>query len=779
VGLSVKRGTFVAATATGNQAVTGVGFQGKVLLLQATRQTAHGTIETGGMALSVGAATSSTQRWANAIAADDAAATSNAGRRSSSTKCLVILASGAPTVNGECDFVSWDSDGFTINWTDAPAGAYLIHYYVLGGTDITDAKAGTFTGQGTTGGQAVTDPGFRPDFLMLAGSAVTTQDGNSATCNLFLGMASAGNQRAVSSYAVNDAAATMTSVSMQVSTQILEQLSASAGTETFRADISSFDSTGFTLSWGVTAGTQALHYLAIKGARHRVNVETNRITTTGTKATTGTGFTPKGLFATWWNRAAGTTVDTTQAKLGIGTSDGAAHGHVWARSRDNIADSEETHRSSSTNMIETTNDTGSTATTAGVVSSFDSDGFTLDWTAADGTAREFAWWAIGPNAKPITPAVVATSTVGITVRRRRRVAPATAALSTVTATTRRRRRVTGVAIANAGGVVVTPRRRKPVTGVAVSAVSATSAAPRRRRRVTAGVAAVSTVSVVIRRRRRVAAAVAGVSAVAVTTRRRRRVAAAAAALSTVTATTRRRRRVSAQVQASSTVVATAQVSSGVVNVTPAITAVAVVGITVLRRRRLVVGVACTSSATANAWRVKRVTGLAVAGVSSVTVAGARRRRRVAVGVAGVSSTAVTTRRRRRVAAGVTCSSSATVTTRRRRRVAASVAGVSSAVVTTRRRRRVSLVLTAQSSAQVLARRQPRQVLVSVSALAGVTAVTRRRRRVTVGVFATSSATAGPRRRRQLELNVTGSSTVTVVASAGVTTLPGLAIGSYP
>jgi hypothetical protein len=40
---------------------------------------------------------------------------------------------GAPTLDAEADFTSFDSDGFTWNWTDASPGVYFITYFVMKG----------------------------------------------------------------------------------------------------------------------------------------------------------------------------------------------------------------------------------------------------------------------------------------------------------------------------------------------------------------------------------------------------------------------------------------------------------------------------------------------------------------------------------------------------------------------------------------------------------------------------------------------------------------------
>src|SRR3990172_4848530 len=122
--LSALAGNFVANTGTGNQAITGVGFQPKALIFGFVAKTADGVGTGDGKYAVAGMAVSSTQRAAVCFA-DDAA-------RHTNVKCLVMV-NGASTLLAEADLVTMDSDGFTINWSTAPSGAWIIPYVAFGG----------------------------------------------------------------------------------------------------------------------------------------------------------------------------------------------------------------------------------------------------------------------------------------------------------------------------------------------------------------------------------------------------------------------------------------------------------------------------------------------------------------------------------------------------------------------------------------------------------------------------------------------------------------------
>lgn len=400
------KGSFSANTATGNQAVTGVGFQGKAILLWGVRRTATG-YGSGG-SFFYGAATSSSARWAFAVCSDDAAATSNNARQNSGTLCINILSDGTPTVDGQADFVSFDSDGFTINWTDAPTSAWIIHYLVLGGSDLS-AAATRISVPAVTGNQATTGIGFLPSAMLTCCVAAAT---SSTNANITVGMATGTAERASVNYRDADAAATMDVASHQISTRLMSIISGASTTVLFAGDHVSFDADGFTINWATTAGalSNGVGILALGGISAQAGVETQK-TSTGTKATTGLGFEPEALIGASINLASSASVDTGSAKLSVGASDGTNEGHSWLQSADATADSDVDQRTEATKFLGFSTQPSTTLAECDV-SSFDSDGFTLDWTTADATAREFAYLALGPPDAPVTLRQLASAGVG-------------------------------------------------------------------------------------------------------------------------------------------------------------------------------------------------------------------------------------------------------------------------------------------------------------------------------------------------------------------------------
>jgi hypothetical protein len=396
---SAKKGTLTAPTsgsAPVSQSVN-VGFAPKLILFFWTYQGSEGFSggDIGGIQ-GFGAASSSSQRGCASYAANDNTSPSVAGSRADATKCISLLSNGAPTIVGEADLSSMDSDGFTLSWATIPSTAAIVHYLALGGSDITNAKVGNFQLPTATGTFDVTDPGFEPDSVLLFSIRNTTLTSSATVTRWTLGAfdrAAEANATLVEANAV----ATTDMASAQLSTRVLRMLGTSTGYNS-NVDFSAMLSNGFRLN-NVTAPGGAYHafYIALRGVKVKLGVETQK-TSTGTKATT-VGFNPSALLLWGTNRAASTAIDATQQKFSIGATDGTASGTTWASSTDNVTTTDANSSTVTGKVIR--HATNPSTIDAEATVSFDSSGFTLDWTTADATAREFFYLAIGTTSVPI------------------------------------------------------------------------------------------------------------------------------------------------------------------------------------------------------------------------------------------------------------------------------------------------------------------------------------------------------------------------------------------
>ena len=405
MGLSVAKGTFTARTTTGTTAVTGLGFQPKALLVWTSGQTATGYAAGVNQAFGM---TDGTNSRCIAGAADDNVAAENSGRIVN-TDLLRVTAGGTPTLDGVMTLSSFDADGFTVNWPSDPAGsAMVIHYLALGGTDITNVYVGQVDTGAGTGNFSTTAPGFQPDLLIGAHvfvSALTTYSGASLNFGLWAASRSPAGQ-ALASVASLDAAADASVYSYQRATEALAGISVSGGSIIFEGTVSSFDANGWTGNVATSpGGAVTLPFMAIKGPRAAVLADTQKAST-GTQAKTGIGFQPKGALFFGTQRAASTALDngSTAGRFFIGASDGTNHGAVAMHETDAAVTMDANRRHVTTvDVVAMTNP--STTDAEASLQSFDADGYTLNWTTADATAREFIAVLFGPAATVVAVVV--------------------------------------------------------------------------------------------------------------------------------------------------------------------------------------------------------------------------------------------------------------------------------------------------------------------------------------------------------------------------------------
>lgn len=408
MGLSSKAGSFAANTSTGNQAISGIGFQPKVIIFFGNTSTSDGSAADCLSYFGAGISSSSRRSVASCTKDGQNPFTTESANRDDA--CITIVTgSSAGAAGCRADFVSQDSDGFTINWITAPAAAFIVNYIALGGTDLTNVALGSTTPPSSTGNSAVTGVGFRPDAILvfhgIDNSATPPSDDITNNYHTYFGFATASTERGY----VSIRASTGTgSRHRQSKSNLLAPLS-SAGVF-YQADLVSFDSDGFTLNFSTAeAGDNPFFWLVLKGGKFKVG-SVAQPTSTGNQATTGIGFQPNTLLLMSANDTAAnddSTLTGLRASIGAAssTTDRTA---IWRGLTDTTAPSVAKQNLDRTKVIKMITE-GSTPTVnaAADLNSFDSDGFTLNWTTADATARELLFIAIGPV--PVVGALISFS----------------------------------------------------------------------------------------------------------------------------------------------------------------------------------------------------------------------------------------------------------------------------------------------------------------------------------------------------------------------------------
>lgn len=379
--LSAYVGSLACPAATGNQSVTGLGFQPKLVLFYTINRTTDGT-DTIGPYAAYGAAVSSTNRFA--LGSDDI--TGSAWQTAS--KCVTMQNAG--TITYQADFVSMDSGGFTINWSTVSSGV-IVQYLALGGTDLASVTIQEFTCPAATGNQSTTGVGFKPDAVLFFSvgnpTAPPSHDdvgGNQQGCGCMTSAA-----QWVSAYG-NSA----NSDSYQGTASCIAIVQNDA--KSMEAKYVSLDSDGFTLNWTTVSSGAYVWAICLKGPQFYAG-SFSKPTATGNSSVTGLGFQPAAeLFSTFGHTATtailsnsnniknsfGAAVSSTQR--GMQGNDG------YPSSQYNVMDR--------TKCVEFYSSASGSSTVLGAADfvSQDSGGFTLNWTTVDASAEQILYLAIGP-----------------------------------------------------------------------------------------------------------------------------------------------------------------------------------------------------------------------------------------------------------------------------------------------------------------------------------------------------------------------------------------------
>lgn len=258
-------------TAGQTQAVSGLGFQPKILLYWWNGAT-EGTdsVTQRDHTRGFGYMISGSDRGCNISSSDDLAAKSDTYHRVRDECCVMemLVNSGG----GRLDFYSFDSDGFTVEYDAQFTNALKIGYLALGGASLTNVKGGTFNTATATGTQSYTGVGFQPDFMMFLTQGRGASLPMGASDSMFnIGMASSASAFAAFQGGSNDNQATSDTHNYCIGSECLAVGRYAEDSPYIRADLYSFDSDGWTLDYfEVRTTAYPCLYIAMKGGNYLV-----------------------------------------------------------------------------------------------------------------------------------------------------------------------------------------------------------------------------------------------------------------------------------------------------------------------------------------------------------------------------------------------------------------------------------------------------------------------------------------------------------------------------
>jgi hypothetical protein len=418
---SYQQGGFQKRSGTGTQSITGVAFQPTAVIFFWTQQTATGV--SAGASGGAGFASAPAQAFGvgvamvNNVHAAAGTTTSVEQRQRSITSPIVIFNNGTPNPVevGRANLQSLDANGFTLNWTTSDANAYQIDYIALGG-EFAKAYVGNFDmGTMVLGNNSIAAPGFEPNMVMFLNGSDNLSD-NFVTWNGFpdanmtIGFSQSATARNTTAFAAHNGVTRATAIQpswLQLTNRaitFLDQTANPPATGKGEADFVSMDVNGFTIKVTVLATVGAaprtVGYLALRGPPSMTGALIQP-TVAGLQSVTTLGFKPQGLIAVSRNMASSGVVGF--GRTSIGNAGAQAGGRtivnqsLWFQERNVAANTNSLTDmyNDATNFITLGNNSANTNTATAQLGSFLTNGFSLNWTAVDATAREVLYWAIG------------------------------------------------------------------------------------------------------------------------------------------------------------------------------------------------------------------------------------------------------------------------------------------------------------------------------------------------------------------------------------------------
>ena len=395
--LSFKTGSFTRRTSPGSQSITGIGFQPKMLLFIGNNTTENSFLSNTDFHIGFSDGVNDKNYSSTANDAQDPVLCNSRWHTST-----IFSNSTTLSFSTLMAVTSFDSDGFTVNLSIATATASVIHYIAIAG-DLSNVNVGQFNAPNATGDDAVTGIGFMPDFVMLLGTNMTSDDLVSDTISSYcVGACNGNGDQAVSSICIQDASSPPNAARYQRTNACLAMFNTgTAASLTHEASFSSMNSDGFTLNYSTASvANKRVAYLALKDCQTKIGTITSP--TAGVapvaQATTGIGFQPRGvIFQTVGNTSSVSIVDHLRSSFGF--TDGTDQMCSWTGFEDVTSTCVTAVRQDNNPCIRVSDEAVSAASTTtqalADITSLDADGFELSWSVKDTNAYEIIYIAFG------------------------------------------------------------------------------------------------------------------------------------------------------------------------------------------------------------------------------------------------------------------------------------------------------------------------------------------------------------------------------------------------
>lgn len=389
-------------TTTGTQDFTISGFGTPTGYLVYLSEAVVNNTETADSQLSIGMSDGTRSRVVSSSAVDGVT-TEDTQAESQNASVALLCTPGTPSDIVRVDHSAFITDGVRLNVAVTNGVAYLITVVLFTGCTCEVADV-LITGIGTEA-TATLGHSEQVKAVIAASCGSATNSATANTMRLTMGVArydSGIAQRAISHFSGNGTATSRQAV-RYASDRVAIPVISNTGAETFGGEMTTMTTGSIGITGrGVSASDRSIICLCLSGFSESVFVgDINTATGTGSSATTGLGFQPQAIVgvssilssasvSNGGNQAGGFGVFAWDRR---GPGPSSVTNHFSITGEDNVGTMRQKTWSNNV-AIESYSETGALLARA-TLTSFDSDGFTLDWTTVDATARRNIYIAFG------------------------------------------------------------------------------------------------------------------------------------------------------------------------------------------------------------------------------------------------------------------------------------------------------------------------------------------------------------------------------------------------
>ncbi len=317
---------------------------------------------------------------------------------------------------------SFITDGIRINWSTNPGSAYIMEVELWYGANLS-VKAGSATPNAGTGASVLVNTGFRPDFVMTgcANAALNETISNTylGAFSFFIDEDNSNDLYTVQLRHLNNAATMVPTAYMGTGficrpyTGDTTPFTLASGTALDAT--TPFDSSGFNIrTIPSSAGTgPTFVYLALEFGGKAYDLQLKDTpTSTGNNSVTGLSFRPgfvtmlQSIAAAWGDTQI---ADASGGSAGFGAFNMAGEEGAVSGSDQDAAATSNTNSRSDAKALHIIQHDGVTTDYAASFVSFNSDGYTLNFTTVQGTAKKYVSFMLEHDDVPVTPTGIASA----------------------------------------------------------------------------------------------------------------------------------------------------------------------------------------------------------------------------------------------------------------------------------------------------------------------------------------------------------------------------------